>query len=184
MRNDIKAPKNGYAYIYISNQSNVDVFFDNLKVQVVTGNIIEENHYYAYGLKNASISSKKLGDTYEGTLKNNYLYQGAYSEMDDDIGWNDFALRNYDPQIGRWVQMDPYDEFPSPYTGMGNDPINNVDPNGGSILSGLSTVQRTVVTTLLGAIIGGAIDALSGGDGWTGAAVCWYWFGSRAYKQY
>ena len=63
------------------------------------GNIAEENHYYAYGLKIAGISSKKLGDSYEGSLKNNYLYQGAYSELDDDIGWTDFFLRNYDAQI-------------------------------------------------------------------------------------
>jgi|GEM_PF-6288204 len=28
-----------------------------------------------------------------------------------DIGWNDFGLRNYDPQVGRWVQSDPYKQF-------------------------------------------------------------------------
>ncbi|MBX3240737.1 MAG: hypothetical protein KIT80_00125 [Chitinophagaceae bacterium] len=27
--------------------------------------------------------------------------------------------------------MDPYDQFPSPYTGMGNNPVNGVDPDGG-----------------------------------------------------
>ena len=91
-------------------------------------------NYYSYGLKIATLSSKKLGDVYEGSLKNNYLYQGAYAELDDDIGWTDFALRNYDAQIGRWVQMDPYQEFPSPYTGMGNDPVNNIDPSGGETL--------------------------------------------------
>jgi RHS repeat-associated protein len=74
-----------------------------------------------------------LGDVYEGKLQNNYLYQGAYAELDEDIGWTDFALRNYDAQIGRWVQQDPYDEFPSPYTGMGNDPINYGDESGGSV---------------------------------------------------
>jgi hypothetical protein len=47
------------------------------------------------------------------------------------LGYNEFDLRNYDPQIGRWLGADPYDEFASPYTGMGNDPINNNDPTGG-----------------------------------------------------
>jgi len=173
VRNDIKAPKNGYAYVYVSNQSNQDVFFDNFKVQIVTGNIIEENHYYAYGLKIAAISSKKLGDTYEGVLKNNYLYQGAYSEMDDDIGWNDFALRNYDPQIGRWVQQDPYAAIyiSSSYSGMGCNPITLIDPGGGNIFSGTTAVGRVVATTVLGAIIGGIAELVSGGDTWTGVAV-------------
>jgi hypothetical protein len=37
----------------------------------------------------------------------------------------------YDPQIGRWLQSDPYDVFASLYVGMGNDPINQVDSDGG-----------------------------------------------------
>jgi RHS repeat-associated protein len=74
-----------------------------------------------------------LGDVYQGSLKNNYLYQGAYAELDEDIGWHDFMLRNYDAQIGRWVQMDPFDEFASPYIGIGGDPINFTDPTGGFI---------------------------------------------------
>lgn len=128
---NIKAPKNGFVYVYLSNESNEMVYFDNMQVTHNRGRIIEENHYYSYGLKIAAISSKKLGDVNEGTLQNNYQYQGMFSEMDDDIGWNDFALRNYDPQIGRFVQQDPYQQFASPYTGLGNDPVNSIDPTGG-----------------------------------------------------
>ena len=58
----IKAPKNGYAFVYLSNESDEHVYFDNLKVTHNRGRIIEENHYYAYGLKIAGISSTKLGD--------------------------------------------------------------------------------------------------------------------------
>jgi len=144
---NIKAPKNGYAYIYLSNQSNNDVYFDNLQAGITQGNIAEENHYYAYGLKISTLSSKKLGDVYEGSLKNNYLYQGAYSELDDDIGWTDFSLRNYDAQIGRWVQQDPYQQFASPYVGMGDDPINNTDPSGGIVpIGGMSQTAATAIT--------------------------------------
>jgi len=177
-----KAPKNGYVYIYLSNQSNDAVFFDNLQVSFTRGRIIEENHYYSFGLKIAGISSKKLGDSNEGMLQNNYQYQGSFSEMDEDIGWNDFTLRNYDPQIGRWVQQDPYDEYPSPYTGMGNDPVNNIDPNGGNIVTAavlggvggfiaggiyaLANDKNPVTGALLGAA-GGALlgAAVSGGAG-------------------
>ena len=98
------------------------MYFDNLQVSHTRGRIIEENHYYAFGLRIAGISSKKLGDVNEGSLKNDYLWQGDYSEFDEDIGWNDFALRSYDPQTGRFLQQDPYDQFASGYVGMGNDP--------------------------------------------------------------
>ncbi|HVK96574.1 MAG TPA: RHS repeat-associated core domain-containing protein, partial [Flavisolibacter sp.] len=97
------------------------------------------------------------------------------SEMDDPadggVGWNDFALRNYDAQIGRWVQQDPFDEFASPYLGMGNDPVNSIDPSGGNVFTGLTPLAKTAVLTLSGAIVGGAVDAISGGDGWTGVGI-------------
>lgn len=168
---NIKAPKNGYAFIYVSNQSNNDVYFDDFLVNITAGNIIEESHYYAYGLKIAMLSSKKLGNSYEGELKNNYLYQGAFAEMDDDIGWNDFYLRNYDPQIGRWVQQDPFNQFGSPYVGFGSDPINLTDPTGGFTIAGLTKAGTALVLTLGGAIIGTAVDLISGGDGFTGTLI-------------
>ena len=40
-------------------------------------------------------------------------------------------LRSYDPQIGRFLQYDPYSQFASGYVGMGNDPGSMVDPTGG-----------------------------------------------------
>jgi hypothetical protein len=47
-----------------------------------------------------------------------------------DLGWFMFPLRPYDPAI-RWVTVDTYDQFDSPYVGMGNDPISGIDPDGG-----------------------------------------------------
>ena len=121
-------PRNGYCYIYVSNESPVNVYFDNLRVRHDRGRILEENHFYAYGLKVAALSSNAFGG-----LVNNYQYQGAYSEFDVDPNWNDFMLRSYDPQLGRFLQWDPYDQFSSGYVGMGADPVNNVDPTGGAV---------------------------------------------------
>jgi RHS repeat-associated protein len=172
---NIKAPKNGFAYIYLSNESNEPVYFDNFTVSDNRGRIIEENHYYAFGLKIAGISSVKLGDVNEGSLKNNYQYQGDFSEMDEDIGWNDFELRNYDAQVGRWVQQDPFHEFIDLYSDMGNDPISNIDPGGGwaatGLFEGMSRAGIVATTTLGGAIVGTAVDLLSGGDGGKGLLI-------------
>lgn len=116
--------------MYISNRSDQDVYFDNLQVGIVAGNIIEENHYYAYGLKIAGISSKKLGDSYEGQLKNNYLYNDKeLLDEDTDLGWLDYGFRNYDPQIGRFPQLDPLTDsysFLTPYQYASCDPITNM----------------------------------------------------------
>jgi hypothetical protein len=74
-------------------------------------------------------------------------------------------LRNYDAQIGRFVQADPYEQFANPYTGMGNDPVNNVDEDGGFV---------GWVGALTGAVAGGAssyaIAKNNGAHGWGLAA--------------
>ena len=132
-------------------------------MQVVTGNIIEENHYYAYGLKIAAISSKKLPDTYEGVIKNNYLYNDKELFEDGDLNWYDYGFRNYDPKIGRFVQIDPLTSrypFFSPYLYAGNEPIGNIDFMGMGPETGLTagtakvmgevivkSVSRAVATT-------------------------------------
>jgi RHS repeat-associated protein len=128
----IKAPENGYCYVYISNESTVSVYFDNLQVRHDRGRIVEENHYYAYGLRINAISSKAYGGP-----ANNYLYQGDFAELDEDLGWTDFMLRSYDAEIGRFLQNDPYDQFTSGYVGMGGDPVNNIDPSGGKVPGGI-----------------------------------------------
>ncbi len=60
-----------------------------------------------------------------------YGYQGQYSEKDEETGLNAFELRMYDSRIMRWLSPDPYGQYKSPYIGMGNDPVNRVDPDGG-----------------------------------------------------
>lgn len=143
----IKAPKNGYAYVYVSNRSDQPVYFDNLLVGSVSGNIIEENHYYAYGLKITGISSRKLGDAGEGKLSNPYLYNGKEMlDEDTDLNWLDYGFRNYDPQIGRFPQLDPLTHdypFLTPYQYASCDPITNIDIDG---LEGAGSIGGTAAS--------------------------------------
>ncbi len=125
---NVKAPKNGYVFVYVSNNSNINVYFDNLDVTHIRSHLVEDNAYYPYGLKIKGISARAYDK-----LKNNYGYQGDYAEQDEETGCDEFDLRMYNPQIGRWNGVDPYDEFASPYVGMGNNPANFIDEDGGGI---------------------------------------------------
>ncbi len=121
---DITAEFNGYVLLYISNEQAMDVWFDNLAITHTHGRLEEEQHYYPHGLvmsKSTSPSSKP---------ENKYQYQGK--EMQSDLGMQlyDFHARQYDPQIGRFWGIDLADQYPSGYTGMGNDPANMIDPSG------------------------------------------------------
>ncbi len=120
--------QNGYLYVYCSDESNIDVLFDNLQLIHNRGPLTEETHYYPFGLTMAGISSKAAGG-----VENKKKYNGI--ELDEDLGIEEYEAyyRNLDPQTGRWWQIDPKledQESLSPYQSMANDPIRNSDPLG------------------------------------------------------
>ena len=60
---------------------------------------------------------------------------GGKELQDEIVGSNsfevyDFGARNYDAALGRWMNIDPLSQFPSPYNYTGNNPVNFIDPDG------------------------------------------------------
>ncbi len=121
--------KNGYLYIYLSNQSPQDVYFDDLTVTQTTGPLVQEQSYYPFGLQMAGISDRAMLK-----LNSKNKFDGGV-ELEEDYGVNLYSTfyRNYDPQIGRFGGVDILSERSigmSVYGFGNNNPINFNDPSG------------------------------------------------------
>jgi RHS repeat-associated protein len=126
--------KSGYLYIYVSNETpNIDVFFDNLQVTHFRGPLVEETHYYPFGLTMHGLSSKaQKGTQYPVNEKE---FNGIDHTTDLGLNQYDAFYRTFDPQVGRFLQIDPKIESAepwSPYTAMLNNPVLHADPLGDS----------------------------------------------------
>lgn len=81
-------------------------------------------------------------------------------ELDATTGLLYFGARYYDPELGLWLSPDPASQFANPYTPMGGDPVNYVDPDGESILAAI------VMGAVVGAYFGGV--SATGSYTWKG----------------
>jgi RHS repeat-associated protein len=127
---------NGYLAVYLSNGTQVagptensTVYFDQAVLRFTRGRLKEEQHYYPHGLPMAA-----QGSTAMGYVANRHKYQGNEYKTELGLNWMDFVNRQYDPQIGRFLSVDPLadkeQEEWSPYAAMGNNPAMMMDPLG------------------------------------------------------
>ena len=137
-------PTYSYVYNYLDHLGNIRLSYSQ-DPQTGALRIIEENHYYPFGLKHTNYNSDKNMYTKEMQVlkikplpplfKTSYDFKYGGKELQEELGLNnyDFGARNYDPAIGRWMNIDPLAETSrrfSPYTYALNNPVFFIDPDG------------------------------------------------------
>lgn len=85
------------------------------------------NDYYPFGLKHKGYNNVIVG--------RDHKYGYGNKEEQDELGleWIDITARNYDPALGRWMNIDPLAEQMrrhSPYNYAFDNPIYFMDPDG------------------------------------------------------
>jgi len=73
-----------------------------LEVRFSQGSLKEESHYYPHGLSMAG-----MGSAAAGFKENKRRYQSNDYNKDLNLNWMDFHARQYDPQLGRFLGVDP-----------------------------------------------------------------------------
>ena len=84
-------------------------------------------NYYPFGLKHKGYNNVQTGRDHKFGFGN--------KEEQEELGlaWIDITARNYDPALGRWMNVDPLAEQMrrhSPYNYAFNNPIKFTDPDG------------------------------------------------------
>ena len=125
-----------YVFSYTDHLGNIRLRYTKTETQGLA--ILEENHYYPFGLKhNGYNSDHKIFEFNDGTntvvltpvtpnRKETYKYKYNGKEFQDELGLNmyDYGWRNYMPDIGRWTQIDPlFNDLKFAHD------INDVDPD-------------------------------------------------------
>jgi RHS repeat-associated protein len=134
-------PKYQYVYNYTDHLGNIRLSYTKINGNI---NVLEENHYYPFGLKHASYNQqrqeliRKISNdtkTARPTVNRDYKYKYNGKELQDEFGlnWYDYGARNYDASLGRWMNVDPLAEkmrSHSPYNYAFDNPVFFIDLDG------------------------------------------------------
>lgn len=140
--------------------------------------IIEENHYYPFGLKHTNYSSgwnsfQRIDEKVSlrpgkpsAPLEYKYKFQGQERQEELGLNWDSFKWRNYDYAIGRFMNIDPLaPDFPqwSPYVFSGNlvtiaKELEGMEPD---FLIGSDGKLSKGVVTLMNAAYGYSVSSLT-----------------------
>ncbi|EFX70311.1 hypothetical protein DAPPUDRAFT_300516 [Daphnia pulex] len=115
----------------------------SIRLVLRDGQVVAAYDYLPYGQLMRSHCSDPAAEIF-------YRYTGQ--EWDEETGLYNYHARLYDPDIGRFYQPDPREQYFSSYKYVGNSPVSLVDPDGEFGFLALASVALAVG----GAYLGGA----------------------------
>ena len=156
-----------YEFNLTDHLGNVRVSFRDIDGQagIDKDDITDRDDYYPYGLTFAGLATIVQSE-------NPYEYNGKELQNGPNgkiLNWNDYGSRMYDPQVGRWIVVDPMAEHSyamSPFLYANSNPVNFYDPDG--------KLPLPLITGAIGGVIGAAVAgglAASQGKPWKAAAA-------------
>ncbi|RTQ30676.1 hypothetical protein EJP69_28750 [Variovorax gossypii] len=115
-----------------------------------TGAVVAQYDYTAFG-----VTVTRAGSSRPDILF--YRYTGQ--EFDAETGLYNYQARFYDPELGRFVAVDPRRQGSSPYVYVLNNPIGLVDPDGEEALTAF--LIAVIVSAIIGAVVGAVTYAVT-----------------------
>jgi RHS repeat-associated protein len=153
LRLRVLVPQDGYVTAFVGNESDVDVFFDDVTVELRQGLQVQETQYDPTGLELAGLTGTTPG------LKalSQYKFNGKEFQTDLGLNWNHQDWRFFDTQLGRWHVVDPEienaQESWTPYSFGFDNAIRFADANGrnpGDPPTGGPSVAGILYNTVVG----------------------------------
>ncbi|SFF51945.1 RHS repeat-associated core domain-containing protein [Thermoflexibacter ruber] len=121
---------------YMKYEGGTEVYFDDLKIElsaVPVAMVVQENHYYPFGLNMKGLDYTAPNPNTE----NKFTFNGqTEKETKLNLHWHETAFRSYDPQVGRFHQIDPLADL---FTGINPYQFGYNNPIAFNDLSGLAS---------------------------------------------
>lgn len=123
-----------YVYNYVDHLGSVRLSYTDINqnnTNSISLKIAEENNYYPFGLRHKGYNDD--GNGYGNSAAKKYKFGGKELQEEHGLEWYDVTARNYDPSLGRWMNLDPLAEQMrrhSPYNYAFDNPIYFIDPDG------------------------------------------------------
>src|SRR5690554_309776 len=101
-----------YVYQYKDHLGNVRLSYADVNKNGTiepASEILEENNYYPFGLKHKGYN--EIVNSNRSEAAERYKFNGMEWQPELGLDLYDFGARNYDPVIGRWLNVDPLAEI-------------------------------------------------------------------------